>query len=107
MAKAKPKPKYVVNSSINLLIRKRKLIDIDPQPFDRSSFEVSKLMTRTLRHGSSIPQEEDGAVRFDDLMEKLKEKHVDTLQWTVKTWVNSLAHGVGGKKRFQYCLIPY
>ena len=63
VAKAKPKPKYVVNSSINVPIRERKWIDSDPQQFDRSCFEVSKFMTRTLRHESSIPREEDG--RFD------------------------------------------
>ena len=38
VAKAKPKPKSVVNSSINVPIRERKWIDIDPQPFDRSCF---------------------------------------------------------------------
>ena len=30
-------------------------------------------MTRLLRHDSSILREEDGAVRFDDLIEKLKD----------------------------------
>ena len=107
VAKAEPKPKSVVNSSINVPIRERKWIDIDPQPFDRSCFAVSKFMTRTLRHDSSIPREEDGVVRFDDLVEKLKEEFVSTLQWTVKTWASSLAQGGGRKKRFQYCLNPY
>ena len=46
-----------------------------------------------------------GAVRFDDLIQKLKE-NVSTFKWTVKTWVNSLAQGGGKKKRFQYCLNP-
>ena len=70
VAKGKPKPRFVVNSSIDLPIRERKWIDIDPQPFDRCCFEVSKFMTRTLRHDSSIPLEADGAVRFDDMIEK-------------------------------------
>ena len=100
VAKAEPKPKSVVNSSINVLFRDRKWIDTVPQPFDHSCFEVS------LRHDSSIPREEDGAARFDDLIEKLKEKCVSTLQWKVKTWVNSLAQGGGRKKMFQYCLNP-
>ena len=30
-------------------------------------------MTRTLRHDSPIPRDEDGVVRFDDLIEKVKE----------------------------------
>ena len=62
VARVKPKP-----------IRERKWIDLDPQPFDHSCFEVSKFMTRTLRHESSIPREEDGAVSIDDLIEDLKE----------------------------------
>ena len=60
------------------------------------------------RHWSttSIPREEDGEVRFDDLIEKSKELFGDTLQWTVDTWVNSLAQEGGRKQRFQYCLSP-
>ena len=54
VAKAKPKPKSVVNSNVNVSIPERKWIDIDPQPFDRSCFEVLKFMTRTLRHETSI-----------------------------------------------------
>ena len=74
VAKAKPKPRTVVNSNVNVPIPERKLIDIGPQPFDRCCFEVSKFMTRTLRHDASILREEDGAVRFDDLINKLKEE---------------------------------
>ena len=108
VAKAKSRPKPVVNLSSNSVpINERKWIDIDPQPFDRSCFEVSKFVTRTLRHDSSIPREEDGAVRFDDANEKLKENFVSTLRWTVKTWVNSLARGGGKKKRFQFHLNPF
>ena len=50
VAKAKPKPRSVVYSNVHVLIPERKWIDIDPQPFDRCCFEVSKFMTRTLRH---------------------------------------------------------
>ena len=52
VAKAKPKPRSVVNSNVNVPILERKRIDVDPQPFDRCCFEVSKIMTRTLRHDS-------------------------------------------------------
>ena len=90
LQKAEPRPKPVVNSSSNYVpINERRWIDIDTQPFDHSCFEVSKFMTRTLRHNASIPREIDGAVKFDDLIEKLKVKFADTLQWTVSTWVNS------------------
>ena len=69
-------------------------------------FEVSKFMTRTLRHEASILREIDGAVKFDDLIEKLKVRFADTLQWTVSTRLNSLAKGGGKKQRFQYCFNP-
>ena len=93
----KPKPRSVVNSNFNVPIPERKWIDIDPQPFDRCCFEVSEFTTRTLRHDASIPREEDGAVRFDDLINKLKEEFC----------FNSLALGGRKQKRFQYCLNPY
>ena len=84
VAKAKPRPKSVVNLCTNCVpICERIWIDIDPQPFYHSCFAVSKFMTRSLRHDSSIHREEDGAVRFDDLIEKLKERFLSTLQWTV------------------------
>ena len=70
-------------------------------------FEVSEFMARTLRHDASIPREEDGAVRFDDLINRWKAEFGYTLRWTVKTWANSLTQGGGEKKRFQYCLDPY
>ena len=48
-------------------------------------------MIRLLRHDASILREDDGAVRFDGLIEKFKVKFVGTLQWTVDAWVNCLA----------------
>ena len=53
------------------------------------------MVTRTLRHDSSILRESDGVVKFDDLIEKLKVKFAGTLQWTVSAWVKSLAKGGG------------
>ena len=86
VAKAKLKPKYVVNSFINVLIRERKWIDIDPQPFDHSCFAVSNFMIRLLRH-EAILREDDGAVRFDDLIEKFKVKFVGTSEWLIHDWI--------------------
>ena len=48
-------------------------------------------MTGALRYEASNPREIEGAVNFDDLIEKLKVKFADTLQWTVSIGVNSLA----------------
>ena len=53
LAKAKPRPKPVVNLSTNSVpVHERRWIDIDTQRFDHSCFAVSKFMTRTLRHNS-------------------------------------------------------
>ena len=69
-------------------------------------FEVSKLMIRLLRHGETIPREDDGAERFDDLIEKFKVKFDGTSPWSIDAWITFLAEGGGQKKRFQYCLNP-
>ena len=51
VAKAKPRPKLVVNLSSNLVpIRERKWIDINSAKFSQSCFAVSKIMIRLLRH---------------------------------------------------------
>ena len=62
VAKAKPRPKLFVNT----------------QPFDHSFFQVLKFTARTLRQDSSILRESDGVLKFDDLIEKLKVKSMDS-----------------------------
>ena len=68
--------------------------------------QCQKVTSRLLRHDSSIFGGDDGAVRFDDLMEEFKAKFDGTSQWSINTWINFLAKGGGPKKRFQYCLNP-
>ena len=85
---------------------KEKWIDINVEKFHEDYCAVSKAMIRFLRHGSSIPQEDDGAVRFDDLMEEFKAKFDGTSQWSINAWITFLARGGGPKKRFQHCLNP-
>ena len=63
-------------------------------------------MIKLQRHEETTPREDDGAVRFDDLIEKFKGKFVGTSEWTVDAWTTFLARGGGPKKRFQYCLNP-
>ena len=48
----------------------------------------------------NIPQEDDGSVRFDDLIEEFKVKFVGTSEWTVDAWTTFLAKGGGPKKKF-------
>ena len=63
-------------------------------------------MTRLLRHDASISREDDGAVRFVNLIERFK----DTLalcNGQFDAWVSLLAKVRGEKRRFQYCLNPF
>ena len=59
VAKAKPQLK-VSYDTVSCLYS---YIDIDTQPFDHDCFAVSKAMIRLLRHGASVPRQDDGAVR--------------------------------------------
>ena len=70
-------------SPVSIPIRERKWIDINPASFNEGCFAVSKFMIRFLRHEEHIPGEDDGAVRFDDLIEEFKVKFVGTSEWTV------------------------
>ena len=100
VAKARPRPKLGVTlSPISLPTRDRKWIDINPWRFRQDCFAVSKVMIRLLRHGTSIPREDDGAVRFDDFVEEFNVKFVGTSEWTVDAWTTFLAKGGGQKKR--------
>ena len=63
-------------------------------------------MIRVLGHDGTISRIDDGAVKFDDLIEKFKVKVVGSSEWTVDAWTTFLAKGGGPKKRFQNCLNP-
>ena len=82
VAKAKPRPMLAVTlSPVSIPLRERKWKDINPAPFNEGCFAVSKFMIRLLRHEGNIPREDDGAVRFDDLIEKFKVKFAGTSIW--------------------------
>ena len=107
VAKAKPQPKPAVTlSPISIPILARKWIDINRERFRQDCFAVSKAMIRLLRHNPSISREDNGAIRFDDIMEEFKAKFDGTSQWPTYDWITFLAQGGGPKKRFQYCLNP-
>ena len=40
-------------------------------------------MSKFMRHDDTVHREDDGAVRFYDLIEKFKVKFVGTSEWTV------------------------
>ena len=84
VAKARPQQKLAVTlSPISFPVRERKWIDINPERFREDCLAVSKAMIRLLQHNPSIPREDDGAVRFDDMMEEFKAKFDGTSQWPV------------------------
>ena len=67
VAKAWPRRKLAVTlSPISFSIRERKWIG----RFREDCFAVSEAMIRLLRHDPSILREDDGAVRYDDLLEE-------------------------------------
>ena len=71
VAKAEPQPKpHLTLSPVSILFRERKSRDINPGTYSQGCFEVSNFMIRLVRHDESVPREDDGAVRFDDLAEK-------------------------------------
>ena len=48
--------------------RERIWTDVEPGKFSQGCYEVSKFMIRRLRHDDTVHREDDGAVRFDDLL---------------------------------------
>ena len=81
VAKAKPRPKPTVTlSPISIPVRERNWKDINPERFCQGCFTVSKAMIRLLRHNPSIPREDDGAERFDDIMKEVGAKFDGTSQ---------------------------
>ena len=65
-----------------------------------------KAKIRLLRHDQSVPREDDGAVRFDAILEEFIKKRFDgALQWSISDWISIVEKG-GPKKRIQYCLNP-
>ena len=55
------------SSTTTLPYHQRDWIDVEPGPFDKKRFEVSKKMTKLLRHDRSVHREEDGAAEFKKL----------------------------------------
>ena len=70
VAKARPKqtPSSMFSSTtVSEPCHERKWIDAKPGRFEKSCLEVSKLMIRLLRHDDTVPREDDGTVKFQEL----------------------------------------
>ena len=74
IAKARPRQKpTVMLTSISIPVLERKLIDIETQRSnDQKCFEVSKAITRLLRHDQSVPRGIDGAIHHNDIIEECR-----------------------------------
>ena len=91
VAKARPQLKPAVTlSPISIPLCERKWIDINPERFHQDCFTVSKATIRLLRHHPSIPGEDDGAVRFDEIMKEFKAKFDGVSQWSINDWMSFL-----------------
>ena len=107
-AKARPQPTPAVTlSPISIPVRERNWIDINPERFREDCFTVSKSMIRFLRHDPSIPREDDGAVRFGDIVEEFKAKFVGTfamVSWYVDYFSGKMRRT---KEKFPLLLEPW
>ena len=96
----------VPSTSVSVPFNKRRWIDIETERFQTECKSISKMMTRLLRHDNHVNRENDGAVRFDILLVKMKAKYANISDWNCKAWITWLATGGGSKKRVQYCVNP-
>ena len=103
-------------------MEQRQWIDIGTQESnDPFCFQVSKFITRFLRHSQYVNRQDDGAIHCDQNIDECKKKlsddtgywSVEVMQqftnapyWSIDKWISVLAKGGGQKKGFQYCLNP-
>ena len=102
IAKARPRQKPTVTlTSVSIPVLERKWIDVETQrSHDQKCYEVSKVVTRLLRHDESVPQGIDGAIHYNDIIEECrKKKFDDASQWPLEDWISTLAKGGGSKKK--------
>ena len=103
-AKAKPQRREPAGSSPRIVsIERRNWIDIEPEKYSFSEYEVSKKVTFLLRHSQQIHREEDGAVHFWRMNENLQNHFPQSIHWFDARWKACLAAAGGAKRRFQYC----
>ena len=76
MAKARPRQKPTVTlTSVSIPVLERKWTDIETQrSHDHKCFEVSKAVTRLLRHDPTVPRGLDGPIQYNDIVEECRKK---------------------------------
>ena len=92
--------------SFSILVLEREWIDIETQrSHDHKCYELSKAITRWLRHDQSVPRGSDGAIHHSDIIDECRKEFDGASQWLLEDWISTLAKG-GAKKRIQYCVNP-
>ena len=87
-AKARPKQASSPISSsptIKIPYHMRVWMDVEPGEYDEHSFEVSKTMTKLLRHDGSVVREEDGTVEFKILTPMFASRFESSSYWSIRT----------------------
>ena len=105
-AKAKPQRRELAGSSPRIVpIERRNWIDIEPEKYFLSKYEVSKKVIYLLRYSQQVHREEDGAVHFWRMKENLQNPFPQSIHWSDDRWQACLTAGGGGgaKRRYQYC----
>ena len=85
-------------------VEQRQWIHIETQESkDPTCFQVSKFITRLLRHNQEVYREEDGAVRYGPVIDECKKKQSDNTgywsdemkkrlanaqQWSLEKWIS-------------------
>ena len=93
IAKTRPRQKPTVTvTSVSFPVPERKWIDTETQrSHDHKCYEVSKAVTRSLRHDQSVPRGSDGAVHYSDTIEECSMKKFDgASQWPLEDWISTL-----------------
>ena len=88
IAKARPRMKPTATlTPVSVPLRERKWVDVNPGSYDHECHVISKAMTRLLRHDQNIPQETDGAIKYEDIVEEFNKKKKKNFegasQWSV------------------------
>ena len=79
IAKARPRQKPTVTlTPVSILVRERRWMDIETQRSnDQKCFDVSKAVTRLLRHDQSVLRDIDRAIQYNDIVEECRKKKID------------------------------
>ena len=105
-AKAKPRRRTSACSSTRTVrICERSWTDVEPRTYSHIAYPVSKRLSTLIRHGD-LPREENGAIEFWRLKDRLRNEFENSQYWSDEMWKSKMAGGGGHKKRFQYCADP-